>query len=250
MHRFFLEMEDQYEMDRVTLLNSETVNHLVKVLRVKIDEAVEIVTNDAVWHTHVVTIHPNAVGLIIDEKLPHQNELPYQLDLYQCLPKGQKLELILQKNVELGVSNFYLLQSSRCIVDYKPKDVPKKMERLERIIKEAAKQSKRDIIPKLHGILSLKDVQQLIETYDCFMILYEREDAMTLKKRLKSFTGKRLAVFIGPEGGLDRSEVDMLVQNGAKSTTLGKRILRTETAGFVAVANIQFALEKEGELDE
>lgn len=250
MHRFFLEKEDQFDENKVLLLNSETVNHLVKVLRVKINEPIEIVTQNEVWRTRVELIGAIEVRLTIDEKLSHQNELPYQLDLFQCLPKGQKLELILQKNVELGVSTFYLVQSSRCIVDYKPKDVPKKMERLTRIIKEAAKQSKRDVIPELKGILSIKEVENLISAYDCFMILYEREDAMSIKKRLKLFTGKRIAVFVGPEGGLDHSEVERLIESGAHSITLGKRILRTETAGFVAVANIQFALENEGEFDE
>ena len=250
MHRFFLESEDQVESNCVRLLNGETVNHLVKVLRVKKDEAVEIVTENEVFRTHVEAIGQGDVLLFIDEKLPHQNELPFQLDLFQCLPKGQKLELILQKNVELGVSNFYLVHANRCVVDYKPKDVPKKMERLARIIKEAAKQSKRDVMPTLNGILTLKEVENMIEAYDCFMILYEREDAMSLKKKLKQFTGRRIAVFIGPEGGLDLGEVERLVQSGAHSITLGKRILRTETAGFVAVANIQFALENEGECDE
>lgn len=124
------------------------------------------------------------------------------------------------------------------------------MERLARIIKEAAKQSKRDVIPSLNGILSLKEVERLVDAYDCFMVLYEREDAVSLKNQIRQFTGKRLAVFIGPEGGLDLAEVERLIQNGAHSVTLGKRILRTETAGFVAVANIQFALENEGEFDE
>ena len=228
MHRFFLESEDQVESNCVRLLNGETVNHLVKVLRVKKDEAVEIVTENEVFRTHVEAIGQGDVLLFIDEKLPHQNELPFQLDLFQCLPKGQKLELILQKNVELGVSNFYLVHANRCVVDYKPKDVPKKMERLARIIKEAAKQSKRDVMPTLNGILTLKEVENMIEAYDCFMILYEREDAMSLKKKLKQFTGRRIAVFIGPEGGLDLGEVERLVQSGAHSITLGKRILRTE----------------------
>ena len=172
----------------------------------------------------------------------HVNESPIQIDLFQCLPKGQKLELIVQKNVELGVHGFYLITSKRCIVDYKPKDIPKKLERLDRIAKEAAKQSKRDIIPKVHGILSLKETATMIKGYDLFLVLYERENSEGLKARLAAFKGAKIAILIGPEGGLDQSEVDGLIQAGALSTTLGKRILRTETAGFVAVSCIQYQM--------
>lgn len=97
MHRFFLESEDQVDTHRVKLLNSETVNHLVRVLRVKKDEAMEIVTENEVWRTHVEAIGQSDVSLYIDEKLPHQNELPFHLDLFQCLPKGQKFRVNLAK---------------------------------------------------------------------------------------------------------------------------------------------------------
>jgi len=235
-----MEVEDVRETNDVVLNNLETVNHLVRVLRVKIGESVEIVTDQSTIIGSVKAIGQEFVKIEIETEGEHVNESIVQIDLFQCLPKGQKLELIIQKNVELGVRGFYLVASKRCIVDYKPKDVPKKLDRLDRIAKEAAKQSKRDIIPKVHGILSIKDTMTLIGNYDQFLILYEREDAEGLKARLSAFKGAKVAVFIGPEGGLDQTEVDGLVASGALSTTLGKRILRTETAGFVAVSCIQY----------
>ncbi len=242
MHRFFMEVEDARDVHAVVLKNTETVNHLVRVLRVKLGESLEIITDKTTIIGSVTVIEQDAVRIVIESEQGHLNESAVQIDLFQCLPKGQKLELIIQKNVELGVNAFYLVASKRCIVDYKPKDVPKKIERLSRIAKEAAKQSKRDIIPKVQGVLSMKETIAAIGGYDQFLILYEREDSEGLKARLSSFTGAKIAILIGPEGGLDQSEVDSLIVSGALSTTLGKRILRTETAGFVAVSCIQYQM--------
>lgn len=246
MHRFFIETEDTLTNERVILNNPETVAHLTKVLRIKIGESIEIVTPNQLIIANVALFTSNVVEAEIIETFPHQNESGVKIDLFQCLPKGQKLELILQKNVELGVSTFHLVKSKRCIVDYKDKDVPKKMERLSKIIREASKQSKRDVIPSLNGILNLKEALDMIPEYDLFLVLYEREDAQGLKDRLRGMDYAKVAIFVGPEGGLDKQEVDALVERGALSTTLGKRILRTETAGFVAVSCIQYEADALG----
>lgn len=246
MHRFFIEPEDTRVNNVITINNLDSVSHMSRVLRIKPGELVEIVLLDSLVKGEVTEINTEYVALCIQSETPHENESDIQIDLFQCLPKGQKLELILQKNVELGVHDFYLVQSKRCIVDYKPKDVPKKIERLSKIVKEASKQSKRDRIPEVFGVMPLKDVFSVISTYDQFLILFEGETSKGLKGHLKEFNGKKIAVFIGPEGGLDQVEVDQLLASGALSTTLGKRILRTETAGFVAVSCIQYELDALG----
>ena len=246
MHRFFIESEDIRTGIYLTIHNQESVNHMSRVLRVKIGELIELVSLDMLLTGEIVEVQNTSVKLKILSEKPHENESNVKIDLFQCLPKGQKLELILQKNVELGVHDFYLVQSKRCIVDYKPKDVPKKMERLSKIVKEASKQSKRDRIPELYGVLNIKDVLEKISDYDQFLILYEGETSKGLKGHLKVFEGKRIAIIIGPEGGLEESEVELLLRNGALSTTLGKRILRTETAGFVAVSCIQYEMDALG----
>ena len=246
MHRFFLEPEDHISENEVVLNHAESVTHLTKVLRVKIGEMIELVSDTELIIGKVSEMGLNSVVLIIDSKESLGTESSIQVDLFQCLPKGSKLELILQKNVELGIHDFYLVQSKRCIVDYKPKDVPKKLERLERIIKEAAKQSKRLRIPSLNGILKISELVAMVADYDAFFILYEKEKIASLKQHMKSFKGNRIAILVGPEGGFEISEVDSIVSAGAKSVTLGSRILRTETAGFVATTCIQYEI---GELD-
>ncbi len=246
MHRFFLEPEDNISENEVILNHNESVTHLTKVLRAKIGEMIELVSETDLIIAKVNEICTNAVVLIIESKHPIDNESNIQVDLFQCLPKGSKLELILQKNVELGIHDFYLVQSKRCIVDYKPKDVPKKLERLERIIKEAAKQSKRVRIPCLNGILKINELEAMVSEYDAFFILYEKEKIASLKQHMQSFNGSKIAILVGPEGGFETSEVEKIVSAGAKSVTLGGRILRTETAGFVATTCIQYEI---GELD-
>lgn len=240
MHRFFIEQEDHVASDRIWLRNPETCAHLTKVLRVRIGESLEIVTPDKLIVAEVSALDGDGVEAIIRSEAPHTNESKVKIDLFQCLPKGQKLELILQKNVELGVNAFHLVKSKRCIVDYKDKDIPKKLDRLNKIIKEASKQSKRDVIPSLDGIFTTKEVLNQIENYDLFLVLYEREDAKGLKARINGLKEGKVAILVGPEGGLEAEEVDAFVARGALSTTLGKRILRTETAGFVAVSCIGY----------
>lgn len=240
MHRFFLEQEDRISEGSITLIHPETINHLVKVLRARVNEKIELISISSVYICTIETISSTEVVLSILEQKSHENESNVSITLYQCLPKSDKLELILQKNVELGVNHFVLVSSKRCVVDYKEKDVPKKMERFSKIIKEAAKQSKRDRIPSIQGITSLKNVLQQIGDFDLFLVLYEQESASDIKTRLKHFEGKKIAVLVGPEGGFESSEVDLLTEAGALSTTLGKRILRTETAGFVAVSCLQY----------
>ena len=246
MHRFFLESEDVISENQVILNHTESVTHLTKVLRVKIGEMIELVSDTELIIGKVNVIESNSVVLIIDSKQPLGTESNIQVDLFQCLPKGSKLELILQKNVELGIHDFYLVQSKRCIVDYKPKDIPKKLERLERVIKEAAKQSKRERIPGLNGILKINELEAMVADYDAFFILYEKEKIASLKQHMQAFKGNKIAILVGPEGGFETSEVEKIVTAGAKSVTLGSRILRTETAGFVATTCIQYEI---GELD-
>lgn len=240
MHRFFLENLDQISEMTIHLRTPETINHLIRVLRGQIGEQIELISESAVFICAIESIATTEVVTSIIEQKTQENESDVSISLYQCLPKSDKLELILQKNVELGVKHFVLVSTKRCVVDYKEKDIPRKMERFSKIIKEAAKQSKRDMIPSLHGIITLKNVVKHIEDYDLFLVLYEQENASDIKTRLKHFQGKKIAVLIGPEGGFEPSEIDILTDAGALSTTLGKRILRTETAGFVAVSCLQY----------
>lgn len=240
MHRFFLDQEDSIGQDSIQMKNPSSIHHLVRVLRIQNKEQVELLSSDFIFLSEVRFISENEIVFDIIKKSEQMNESEVSIHLFQCLPKGQKMELILQKNVELGVRHFFLVESKRCIVEFKPKDVPKKIERYEKIIKEAAKQSKRDFIPEIEGVLSMNAVAELIGDYDLFIVLYENEEQLSIKSCLKNQTFKKIAILVGPEGGFDDSEIIKMESQGAKVVSLGKRILRTETAGFVATTCIQY----------
>jgi 16S rRNA (uracil1498-N3)-methyltransferase len=220
--------------------NSDSIHHLVRVLRIQTKEQVELISSDFIFLSSVGSISESEIVFEIIEKSNHVNESDISIDLFQCLPKGQKMEMILQKNVELGVRRFFLVESKRCIVEFKAKDIPKKIERYEKIIKEASKQSKRDLIPEITGVLNMNSVSERISDYDLFIVLYENEDQLGIKSCLKNRKFKNIAVLVGPEGGFDDAEIGKMEAHGAKVVSLGRRILRTETAGFVATTCIQY----------
>ncbi len=240
MHRFFLDQSDIIHQDTIIMRNSDSIHHLVRVLRIQTKEQVELISSDFIFLSSVGSISESEIVFEIIEKSNHVNESDISIDLFQCLPKGQKMEMILQKNVELGVRRFFLVESKRCIVEFKAKDIPKKIERYEKIIKEASKQSKRDLIPEITGVLNMNSVSERISDYDLFIVLYENEDQLGIKSCLKNRKFKNIAVLVGPEGGFDDAEIGKMEAHGAKVVSLGRRILRTETAGFVATTCIQY----------
>ena len=156
------------------------------------------------------------------------------------------MELIIQKTTELGINKIIPVDMIRCVVKLDEKDIRKKTERWQKIAEGAAKQSKRDIIPKIENKLKLKEVTNKIKEYDIFIVAYEEEEAQTLKQVLKKLENKnnyKIGILIGPEGGIDLKEIENLKENGAIIVTLGKRILRTETAPITMVSNILYELE-------
>lgn len=248
MHRFFLEEMDEIKENEIRINSPETLNHMVKSLRIKQNEQIEIVFDAKVYISSVETINQEFVLAKIVMIKNENTAQSFEIDLYQCLPKGSKLELIIQKNVELGVSNFFLVNSDRCVVDWGKKDIDKKLSRYEKIIKEATKQSKGTFIPSIQGVINLKNLKENIKQYDLFLVLYENEERRSIKEMLQeykgeSLKGKKIATLVGPEGGLTNEEVDFLKMSGAQVATLGSRILRTETAGFFATVCIQYELE-------
>ena len=156
------------------------------------------------------------------------------------------MELIIQKTIELGIYKIIPVDMVRCVVKLEEKDQKKKIERWQKIAEGAAKQSKRDIIPKIEDKIKLKEVINKIEQYDVFIVAYEEETNRTLKQVLKELENKnnyKIGILVGPEGGIDAKEIENLKENGATIVTLGKRILRTETAPITMVSNILYELE-------
>lgn len=157
------------------------------------------------------------------------------------------MELIIQKTTEIGVKKIIPVAMERSIVKLNEKDGKKKIERWQKIAEVAAKQSKRDIIPKIENIIKISDLCSEIKAYELFIVAYENEEEITLKQVLQENRGTRkIGVLIGPEGGIDEKEIEKLVQNGAKTISLGKRILRTETAPITIASNIVYEFEKIG----
>ena len=179
------------------------------------------------------------------------NESDIKIYLFQGLPKSQKMDLIVQKGTELGITEFIPVITHR--VDVKLKGEFKKIDRLKKIALEAAKQSKRSIIPSVLEPIEFEEVLDKIKSLDLLIVPYENANNFGIKTlmnelRIENMVDdiKNVGIFVGPEGGIEESEVERLKDKGARIVTLGKRILRTETAGFVAASLIQYELSDLG----
>lgn len=246
MQKFFVD-ENQIKDDKVEITGDD-VNHIANVLRMQKGEQFLIGNNSTLetFLTEILNIEKDRVIVNIIEKLELQTESNVEIDLYQGLPKADKMELIIQKTTEIGVSKIIPVEMARCIVKLDEKDAKKKIERWQKVAEGAAKQSKRDKIPKIEEKIKLKDIQSKIDEYDIFLIAYEEEIENSLKRQLKMLNKKekyKIGVLVGPEGGIAKEEIEMLKGENVKLVTLGKRILRTETAPIVITSNIIYELE-------
>ena len=244
MQKFFI--EEKQKEDNIIKIIGDDVKHISNVLRMKIGEKVHI----GVFNTkenyiaEIKEINKEKIILDIIEKLDISSESDIEIDLYQGLPKADKMELIIQKTIEIGVKKIIPVSMKRCVVKLDEKDSKKKIERWNKIAESAAKQSKRDIIPEVENIIQIDEIYNEINNYDIFIVAYEEENNLKLKDVIKNTNYKKIGVLIGPEGGIDEKEIELLKNNNAKIITLGKRILRTETAPIVTISNILYELEK------
>ena len=187
-------------------------------------------------------IEKNSIIVYVVEELDSDSEPPYDITLFQGIAKGDKLDFIVEKAVEAGVMEIVPFKMARSIAKIEGKDVAKKVERFQKIAKSAAQQCGRLVIPKVQEPKTPKQVDW--DAFDLKLLCYEDENKTTLKEVLKSnSSAKRIALVIGPEGGISPEEVAFLTEAGFLSVSLGKRILRCETAGLYALANIQYELD-------
>ena len=172
-------------------------------------------------------------------------ELPSRIYLFQCLPKADKMELVIQKAVELGACAVIPVAAKRCVMKLDAKKEKNKLARWQQIAEAAAKQSKRRIIPEITRVMSMKEAVSFAADMDVKLFPYELAEGMERTRKLVDGVkaGQRIAVFIGPEGGFEDSEVEEARKAGFAPITLGKRILRTETAGFTVLAWLMYRLE-------
>ena len=246
MYQFFVE-EGQICGDRV-VITGEDVNHIKNVLRMKIGE--EIAVSNGVdgreYRCEVAQLLPDEVVCKLRFIKENDVELPAQVYLFQGLPKADKMELIIQKAVELGAYSVIPVATRRSIVKLDDKKAAAKQNRWQGIAEAAAKQSKRKIIPKIEKVMSFAEALEMAKELEVRLIPYELAEDMSHTKEIieRIREGQKIAIFIGPEGGFDETEIALASEVGVEPITLGKRILRTETAGMTVLAWLMYHLEK------
>lgn len=243
MHKFFT--PSYMFSDTHAKIEGEDVKHIYKVLRVKSGEKVVINNLEGEeFLGEVEEVNKQEVSIKILEKLKINNESNLKITLFQGMPKATKMDLIVQKSVELGVSEIIPTITDR--VDVKLKGDFKKLDRLNKIALEACKQSKRTLIPKVLEPLNFKEVLDKIDDLDLMVIPYENATGYGIRAMVNSIENreniKTVGIMVGPEGGFEESEIEALKEKGAHIVTLGPRILRTETAGFTCTSLIQYEL--------
>ncbi len=246
MYQFFVSPSQiNRELKRVFITGPD-VNHIKNVLRMKIGEEVNVVNGEdgCEYRCAVLDMNDDMVTLELRFVKEDGNELPVEVTLYQGLPKADKMELIIQKCVELGVTRIVPVSMKRCVVKLDDKKSASKVSRWQSIAEAAAKQSKRGIIPRIGEVMNFQDAIKEAAGCDIRLLPYEMADPDAMEKTRSTFTslkkGQKISVFIGPEGGFDDSEIETAKAQGMSIITLGKRILRTETAGMTVMSWIMF----------
>ncbi len=248
MPRFFIK-ENQIQNNKITIIG-EDVNHIKNVIRKQIGDIIEICNqdNEKSYKCEIEKIEEKQITTKIIEELKAQ-ESNIKVDIFQGLPKAEKMELIIQKSVELGANAIIPVNMKRCVVKLDSKSEEKKIERWQKISESAAKQCGRNNIPEVKHLVNIKDICNKIKDYDAMIVAYENEKENTLKQELTKLKNKqknlKIGIVIGPEGGLEENDVKLLKESGAKIITLGHRILRTETVALNMLSIIMYELELE-----
>jgi len=243
MHKFFV--PKQNIVDSGAIIDGEDVKHIYKVLRLKVGEKVSINNCEGKEYIGEITlIDKKVVNINLLEQSSINNESPIQVFLFQGMPKSSKMDLIVQKNTELGVKVITPIITERVVVKTELSEF-KKVDRWNRIALEACKQCKRSLIPQINVPIEFEQLLKEIVHMDLVVVPYENEEGYGIKRLVKDIDKKnivKVAIIIGPEGGFEESEILKLTEVGARIVTLGPRILRTETAGFTCLSLIMYEL--------
>lgn len=249
MPKFFVHKNQINNQDIIIV--GDDVKHIANVLRMQIGEQMQICNIDTGenYLVNISEISKLQINCKIKQSICSEAESITYIHIFQGLPKADKMELIIQKSTELGVKEITPVQMERSIVKLDEKDAIKKVERWRKIAEVAAKQSGRDCIPKINEVKKLEKIYNLFGNYDIVIVAYENEEKTSLKQVLNIVKNKtkypKIAIIIGPEGGIDISEINKLQEQGAEIITLGKRILRTETVALSIASIIMYEFEGE-----
>lgn len=248
MPKFFV--KDNQVNDNKIVIIGEDVNHIKNVLRKSIGDSIEVCNqhNGQNYLAKIASLNKDKIECAVIQTLENKTESNLFIHIFQGIPKADKMELIIQKSVELGASRITPVAMKRSIVKLSPKDETKKIQRWQKISEVAAKQCGRSIIPKIDNAIKVQDICKITEDYDIVLVAYENEKENKLKYEIqnlkeKSNSNLKIAIVIGPEGGLELEDVELLKENGAKVITLGSRILRTETVALNMVSILTYELE-------
>lgn len=250
MYNFFV--KESEKQGNCFIITESDFNHISNVLRMKTGDEILVSCNGQASLCKIEIFSDYVKAEVIEENY-HNTNLPIKIHLFQGLPKSDKMELIIQKAVELGVEEITPVEMNRCVVKIEEKKKKSKQERWQSIAESAAKQSKRVVIPKVNDIISYKQFLEKSEELSVLLVPYENKEGMkATKEALNEIkAGDTVGIIIGPEGGFDEKEIDLVTEKNGKTISLGSRILRTETAAIASVTMCMLYAEMElGDFDE
>lgn len=247
MYQFFVKPDQIDVAGKSVIIRGTDVNHIKNVLRMRPGEEVAVSNgiDGKEYRCGILALEEDCVRLELRFIKEDGVELPAKIYLFQGLPKADKMELIIQKAVELGAFQVIPVAMKRCVVKLDEKKADVKIKRWQGIAEAAAKQSKRGVIPTVAPVMSYAQAVKMASQMDLKLVPYELAEGMEQTKQLIESVepGQQIAIFIGPEGGFDPEEIRIATEAGIQPITLGKRILRTETAGFTTIAWLMYQLE-------
>lgn len=247
MPKFFVR-DDQINDNKVDIIG-EDVNHISNVLRMKVGDEFQVCNSDTTenYNVEIKSFEKEKIICSIINKMKSEAESDINLKIFQGIPKSDKMELIIQKSTELGIKELIPVDMERCVSKISGKDEKKKIDRWQKISEVAAKQSGRDMIPKIHNVIKINDIVKVISDFDMMIVPYEKAEGYSFKDAIEEIkeydkSNINIGIVIGPEGGFEPSEIVQLREAGAKIVTLGKRILRTETVALAMSSVIMYEL--------